>query len=560
MERAREVASGFTVTDWNAPWVARVCRRLDGIPLALELAAARVRALGPQDLADRLDDRFRLLRGNRAALPRQQTLQALIDWSYDLLSGQERQLLHRLAVFTGGWTLEAAEQVCSDPEDAAAGDLPLVEEWEVLDLLTALVDKSLVAAETHGGESRYRMLESIREYGLERLRASGEERALREVHFRYFTALVERDSMEGPRAAAVLARLDQERSNVRAALEFGLSETEHLQRALDIGGRLQRFWETRGNFGEGRDWLARATGHPAAAPRTAARAEALRALGTLSGSLGDYAAAVPALEESVSIARELGHGPLAVRALSNLGVILYARGDYPGARDLFEQALEVVRSYGDPSDTAMIVGNLGVLYREQGDLDTAWRLFKENVDLLRRLSRPGNLANALSNLGAVAQDRQDLSAARALHEESLGIRREIGDLTGISISLINLGLLTKDQGDYDASAGFVREALEVLERLEERRLTAYALEGAAALAAARGDFQRAGRIWGSAEALREAIGSPLPPNEVDEYARRMAEGQAALGEDGFEAARAQGRALSLDRAIAYARAVERPEP
>ena len=275
------------MTPANAPALASLCQRLDGIPLALELSAARIRSLSVEEINARLDNRFRLLTGgSRAALPRQQTLRALIDWSYDLLNPQEKTLFHRLSVFAGGWTLEAAEQICSGGE---------IEDWETLDLLTSLVEKSLAVAETEQGETRYRLLETLRQYGQDRLLESGEAAALRRRHLEYFLALAleAEPKLAGEEQARWLQRLETEHENLRAALEQSLKEQEETSEAtaLRFCGALQRFWWTRGHLSEGQEWSARALGHGDTHQRTQERANTLNGAGVLARMQGDYASA-----------------------------------------------------------------------------------------------------------------------------------------------------------------------------------------------------------------------------------------------------------------------------
>ena len=394
VERALSVQSTFAVTNGNAPALANLCVRLDGIPLALELAAVRVRSLSIEEIDGRLDDRFHLLtRGSRTALPRHQTLRALVDWSYDLLTDQEKVLLSRLSVFAGGWTLAAAEYIC-------AGDP--IDEADVFDLLTSLVDKSLIAAERQEQQTRHRLLETVRQYALDRLAENGGSAAVRQRHQAFFVTLAEEAElqMRGPDQALWLDRLEKEHDNLRAALSWRADES-----SLRIAGALWRFWAMRGYFSEGRAWMTSVLAGADAQARTAARAKALNGAGSLAYRQGDYVRANELFEESLSLCRELGDKPGIATALYNMGSVACEQGDYTAARNLIEESLALRRAAGDK-----------------------W-----------------GIATSLINLGHVACEQGEHVVARALHQESLAIQRELGDTWGIASSLINLGRLASDQ-------------------------------------------------------------------------------------------------------------------
>ncbi len=360
LDRAQAVQPAFVVTDANAPAVAEVCSRLDGIPLAIELAAARVRSLPVEQILARLDQRFRLLTGGSwTVLPRQQTLRALIDWSYDLLTDQEKTLLLQLSAFAGGWTLSAAEGVCSG--DTMEGET--IEEWEVLDLLTALTDKSLVVYEDGGdGTGRSRLLETIRQYAGERLAERGEAEAMRERSASWFLAFTEEavGRMTGPEQAFWLERLETEHDNLRASQSWFERQPEGAQSGLRLAGSLYLFWAMRGHLSEGRRWLDRAlsrTTRGSAEPRSAsgkatpekealAQGTALKGAGSLARMQGDYASAWVLLEESLSILRQFGDQSGIASTLGNLGLVAYDQGDYAGARALFEESLSIARRLG----------------------------------------------------------------------------------------------------------------------------------------------------------------------------------------------------------------------
>ncbi|MBM3459804.1 MAG: tetratricopeptide repeat protein, partial [Armatimonadetes bacterium] len=376
IERARQVQPGFQVTNRSAPALASVCHRLDGIPLALELAAARVRSLTVEELNQRLDQRFRLLTGgSRTALPRLQTLRALIDWSYDLLSAAEQALLCRLSVFAGGWTLDAAEQVCTGEG---------VEAWEVLDLLTGLADKSMVVAAEQEGATRYRLLETVRQYGQDRLRERDEEAAWRDRHLAHYLALAEEAAPEltGREQAAWLVRLETEHDNLRAALEWSGETGGGAESGVRLAGALWRFWEMHGHFTEGREWLARVL-DAGAGTAPVVRAEALNGAGNLANDQGDYAAARAFHQESLAIRRGLGDRRGIAGSLNNLGNVACDQSDYGAARALLEESLAIKRELGDQRGIAGSLGNLGRTVVEQGDYAAARALQEESLAIGR---------------------------------------------------------------------------------------------------------------------------------------------------------------------------------
>jgi predicted ATPase/class 3 adenylate cyclase len=577
--RATLSQSAFVVTEGNASAVVQVCRRLDGIPLAIELAAARVKALPVEQVATRLDDMFRLLTGgSRTALPRQQTLRALIDWSYNLLSDGERLLLPRLSVFAGGWTMEAAEAVCSG--DGLA-------ELEVLDLLTTLVDKSLVQYETREGEARYRLLETVRQYARDRLLEAGEGQAVRERHARFFLAMAETAAAEH-RWGAWLERFEQEHDNLRAALGW-LAEREPMELCLRFAGAVAPFWWLRGHWTEGRERMARLLALPGAELRTEGRARALDAAGLMAQAHGEYEAArsfregslairrelgekqaiayslqmlgwlasqhrYPAvardyLEESLALYRELGSQWGIAAALNVLGCVDQDQEEYTTARSRLEEALAIRRAMGEKRGVATTLGNLGHLAHQQGDTAVAWTLYEESLALWRELGAKGQLTRPLHSLGHLARGRGDCEAARAFYAESLEIQQEIGDQRGRAWSLHWLGAIARDQGDVERAAALERKGMILFRDQRNQAGIIGSLRGLAEIAAARGDSKRAARLFGAAEALRERSGTPLQPSERADYDSALAAIRTALGEEAFAAAWAEGRAMSLEEAV-----------
>jgi non-specific serine/threonine protein kinase len=508
--RAQARSPGFALTEANAAAVAEVCRRLDGLPLALELAAARVSALSVQQIAARLDDHLRLLTaGRRVAPPHQQTLRASVDWSYELLAEPERRLLDRLAVFAGGWTLEAAEAVGAGPgpEPLAPGD--------VLDVLARLVDKSLVVAgdgAPAGGERRYALLETVRQYAWERLAAGGDAATTRARHAAYFLDLAEaaEPALNGPDQAAWLTRLDAERENLRAALAWSL-EQDTGEPGLRLAAGLWRFWVTRGYLTEGQQWLDRVLSAGAGAP-PARRAKALNAAGNLARVRGDARRAAARHEESLALRRALRDTTGVAASLTNLGNVALDRGDFGRAARLYEESLAHYREAGDRWGTALALNNLGVALREHGD--------------------PGRAAE--------------------LHDASLASRRALGDRRGVAETVDNLGRVALDLKDWRRAEDLLRESLAMWRELGERPSVPMTLEDLARAAAALDDPDRAARLWGAAEALRATLGVPAAPYRQQGLAAAAASARARLGEARFARAWAGGRAMTADEAIAYA--------
>jgi non-specific serine/threonine protein kinase len=550
VERVRARRPHFGLTDANAPAVLQVCRRLDGIPLALELAAARVPVLSIEQVAARLEDRFRLLTGgSRTAPPRQQTLRAMLDWSYALLPEPERVLLRRLSVFTGGWTLEAAEAIYEGEGITAEA---------VLDLLAQLVDKSLVIAEEQDGQGRYRLLETVRQYAAEKLAAGeGESAALRGRHLAYYVALAEgaEAALRGPMQAAAFAGLETEHDNLRAALGWAVASGTG-EAGLRVIGAVWRFWLVRGHVGEGRAWLGRilACVEPSAIP-PAVRAKALNGTGRLVAEQGDYTAARALLEEGLALYRELGDRHGVANGLNNLGTVAWMRGDYAAAHTLYGESRNLARELGDRWGVALALNSLGIVAWAQGDYVSARTFYDESLILKRQLDDQRGVADGLLNLGEVARAQGDYAAARALLEEGLALYRGLGDRRGVADGLNNLGTVALAQGDYVSAQALFDESLTLAWELGDQRGVAMVLEGVAAVAAQTGQPVPAARLYGAAERLREAIGAPLPPGDRGTYDRGVAAARAGLNEVAFASVWAAGRAVSLEQALDVARGV-----
>jgi predicted ATPase/class 3 adenylate cyclase len=504
-ERARLSQPTFVVTGTNASAVVQVCRRLDGIPLAVELAAARVKALPVEQINQRLDDRFRLLTGgSRTALPRQQTLRALIDWSYDLLSEGERALLRRLSVFAGGWTLPAAEAVCT-----GGG----VAEWEVLDLLTSLVDKSLVVVEEQGPEARYRFLETVRQYARDRLLDSGEADWVRGQHLDFFFETAQKSEWHHGVPVEDLRRMDAEHGNLRAALEWCKTAPNSAETGLRLINNVWWGWYLRSHIREGREYLTYFLSREEVAGDTVERAKALNGAGFLANTQGDLAEARSLLEQSLEIARRLGLEDVIGAVFNNLGDAASNAGDDASARTFYEESLAFRRKRGNKWGVAWALIHLGRLARLAGEYERAASLDQESLSLFRELGNLGGIPWALLELGKLSRAQEDGTAAHSFYQEALKIQRDNGS--------------------------------------ENTELSRY-LEAVAALAVAQGQGDRAARLYGVAETLRTVKGTPLPLCDLDEYNGDVAVVRAALGEEAFAAAWAEGQTMSLDEAVAFA--------
>jgi non-specific serine/threonine protein kinase len=547
VERASSALPAFRLTQQNAQALVQVCHRLDGLPLAIELAAARVKVLSVEQIATQLDDSSRLLTsGSRIALPRQQTLQATIDWSYTLLLEQERILFRHLSVFLGGFTLEAAKAVC-------AGDG--LEQGEVLDMLSHLVDKSLVTVVERGREARYRLLETIRQYAQSKLQGFGEVAILRRSHRDWYLNFAERAASQvlGAEQAEWFDRLEVEHDNLRAALAWSL-ECGEAEKAARVGVALYRFWQVRGYMSEGRSFLERAlAGFP---ERTSVRAKALQAAGDLVRFQDDYHRAKTLLQESLDVCRELADKPVAGYALLTLGFLAHNEGDYAGAVTFLEESLQLFREVRDRFGMTLVLAGLGLTVLYLGDDERASALCEESLALSRERGDPRSIASALTNLGITVLERGDNERAKVLCEESLAMRRKLGHKGGCAHTLIILGRIAMQQGDYERATACYQESLTLRQETGEKEGIAAALEGLAAVAAMQGQPMSAARLSGSAESLRTMLGAPLTPIDRSYYEQSMAAVRAHLDELSFLKAWTEGQTMPLEQAIVAAKQVK----
>jgi predicted ATPase len=506
-ERAAAVKPNFALTAENALAVATICTRLDGLPLAIELAAARIKLLSPSAMQARLESRLQLLTGGAKDLPvRQQTLRGTIDWSYGLLSQAEQALFRRVSVFVGGCTLEGVEAVCNTRQDL---------ELSVLEGMESLVDKSLVQQiERLEGESRFVLLDTIREYGLERLVACGEEYATKRAHAAYCLVLAEESAFQAadPARTEWVSLFELEHDNFRAALEW-LTHTRDADWGLRLGAALFQFWDMREHLTEGRDKLGRLLKLESAATRSNTRARALFAAGVLAGEQGDYAAACALIEESRDIARELNDARGVGIALNALAVHARDRGDVAASRSLFEESLAVWRSLGDRVVEARSLSNLANVVKLQGNYALARSLYEEGLSIFRDLGDSTGMAWSLNYEGDVAREQGEDAVARALYEQSLNVFRELGDKWGIAGCLVDMGNLARDHGDYQTSRSQYVESMKLFQELGQKRGMARLLDCLACSAALQSKPERALRLAGAAAAMRRVLGAPLPMAE-----------------------------------------------
>jgi predicted ATPase/class 3 adenylate cyclase/Tfp pilus assembly protein PilF len=545
--RAQEVKADFVLTPANAKTVAEICERLDGLPLAIELAAARTKLLTPQALLERLTHSLRILTGGARDLPaRQQTLRGAIDWSYTTLDADEQALFARMAVFAGGGTLTAIETICN-ADGALATDL--------IDGLSSLADKSLLRqVEVGEGEPRFAMLGTIREYALERLEERGELAALRHARTAYYLALAEEAEsyLTGAAQDIWLARLEAEHDNLRVSLRNSLEAGEH-ETAVRLVGAFWRFWSIRGYLTEGRRWMERALAQAGDAPPPL-RAKALDGLGGLLRAQGDEVAARARYEEALAIRRAAGHRAGIAHSFSNLAGMARDRGDYDAARAGYAEALAIRRALGDSEAVARTLINLGILAQRQGDDVTARARYEESLAIGRAQGHAQAVAHALTNLGVVAQQQGDYATARTRYEESLAAGRATGDTGTIGFALNNLGAVARQQGDLAAARSFYTQSLTLRRTLGDMRQIAFSLTNLGNVAREEGDLAAARAYFDECLTIRRELGDPraLPfaLNNVAFVAREQ--GDFAAAHTAYQESLACSQQLDDPRGIAEA--------
>jgi non-specific serine/threonine protein kinase len=585
-DRAVAVQSRFTLTDATAPAVAQICWRVEGIPLAIELAAARMSALSAAQIAERLRDSFDLLSHvKRTAMPHHQTLRATIDWSYALLTDAERSLFQRLSVFAGGFDLEAGENVCVGEE---------IQREQILDLLTHLVEKSLVLIHEHAGTPRYRLLEPIRQYTLDRLRQSGALADVQQRHLHYFLGRAQQaDSrMLGPERPIACDELEAEHANLLGALAYAMEHDP--ESALKLSNALGWFWEVRGYLAQGRDWFTKIiAGSPVILADLRGEAYvragrlacwqgeyqdavalteqglrlceesgnrrwtgmALNNLGGVAAYRGEPDRATPLLEQSLSIGKELADNDLIWRSLGDLGVVATFQGEYERARRLIEQALPICSQGGDEGGVILFYKTLGDVESALGNSEKALTQYEETIAIGRRLGHKRLVAGALEGLGKVAFDRGEYARARTVYEEGLQVVNELGGKSDYTVTLgINLAELAVEERKFDEARTLCVRSLRNSQEVGDKESIVAALAVIAWLRfAAAGEAEEAAQLFGAVEGIRETLAMALPPRERDRHERRIAAIRDALDQEQFATAWARGEAMTIDDAVAYAR-------
>jgi predicted ATPase/DNA-binding winged helix-turn-helix (wHTH) protein len=543
-QRAAAVWPSFAINAENAPTIQEICSRLDGLPLAIELAAARTRVLSPRAILDRLQSPLQLLTGGALDQPeRQQTLRKAIDWSYSLLNDAEQRLFRRLAVFAGGCTLEAAEAVCNTRRDLGI---------EPLEGLSSLVDKNLVQPMDRAQiESRFTMLETIREFSFERLLESGEDSSARRAHAAYCLVLAEEGNPElsGVDRTRWLTQCDAEIDNFRAALDW-LFQTLDLDWSLRLCAALFRFWDMREHLSEGRariETVLRLCGEE----RTRERARLSLFLGALVTAQGDYRAAEHALQSSLSLYEELGDESGIAASLNALAVAARDRGEYTSAQALFERSLACWRLLSDRLAIARCLHNLANVVKVRGDYPRARWALGEATHIFEELGDRSGAAWSINQQGDIARETGDLVTAREFYRRALSAFRKTGDPWGSARSLTDLGYIDCEQGNHQAGHTAFREAMELFAGLGHRRGMARVLEGYACLALTEGHAARALTLAAAAAQLRKLISAPLPQAEQSKFDRWLAPAWKTLSEPEGKDAWAKGAAMSPEKAMQY---------
>lgn len=545
IQRAQAVKPDFDITSDTASAIAEICSQLDGLPLAIELAAARIKMLSPSAIRTRLEEhRLEFLTGGARDLPlRQQALRSAIAWSYDLLDENEQELFRQLSVFVGGCTIEAVE--------AVAGKQAML----LLDRLGSLVDKSLLReVEGTQGEPRFVMLETLREFGLEQLEASGTQVTIRDRHANFFLALAEgaEASLESAEQVQWMDRMEPEHDNLRAALEWskmapGMSET-----CLRLAGALGRFWEMRGYFTEGRERLSAILSMETVQGQTDGRAKLLARAAELAYRQSDYPATIAFAEESLEICRELGDRQGMASALIKLGNAATEAGDYATATRFLEKALAIWRELDDKHGIARALISLGWTALRPGDYQLANARLAEALSLSRELKDTRSMGFELSGLGEIALRQGNSKRAMRLVGESLELRQQLGNKWGIGVSLGILGWAAMRHGDWKRAVARLGESLEVRREIGDVGGSAWCLERLAQVVLVKGQAEKAVRLFSAAAALRASIGSVVDPADQNEYENTRNSLRSKLGQERFTAVWNEGHGLTLEQVIAYA--------
>jgi predicted ATPase len=549
VERATAAQSKFSLTDQNATAVAQICTRLDGIPLALELAAARVTVFSPEQIASRLNDRFKLLTGgSRTALERHQTLRALIDWSYDILSQEEQRLFRQLSVFAGGWTFEAAEAVCA--------------KLDVLDLLTQLINKSLVMVDEQANETRYHLLETIRQYGHNKLLEAGEAEPVRDRHLNLFLKLAEEAEthFNSQEEMEWMSRLEADNDNLRAAMDWAMEQD--VLSALRLGAALYQFWNRHGQEVEGSRIIGEALAHFKALPpaegqaahqRMKVQVKALGALEVLSFAQGDAPTSIKVAEEVVELSRRIGEKRVLSQALSYLGTVKAYLGDTQISSSLSEEALALARELGDKVLLGFaLINRSAVLAMNQSDSPEPQAHAEEGMRLLKEAGAQWGFAMASFGTGLWAARQGRYTEARSQFEASIPVFIELRDRHRVNMAYSEIAHVERQQGHVKQAKLNYRKTLLEWQRLGHRAAIAHQFECLAFIAKAEENELRAAKLFGAAEVLREVNELPMTPFERVEYEREVNDLRLNMDEGTFAKAWTEGRAMSMEQAIRFA--------
>jgi predicted ATPase/DNA-binding SARP family transcriptional activator len=548
LQRVRLTQPNWQLTEANAGLVAQLCRRLEGLPLAIELATSRVKVLSLEQILTKLDDRFYLLKsaGPRDC-QRHQTLKATMDWSFSLLQAEEQVLLRRLSVFAGGWGLEAAEEVTTDEQ---------IPPGSVLDLLSRLIEKSLITVEQQGREARFHQLETVRQYSREKLVAAHEEARLGERHFEWCVRLAERSDRQFSHSdqRAWFERLDLEHDNLRAALQWSIRVAKDAERGLRLCGALWRFWQTRGYLAEGRRWLEAALALEGGASDETL-ATAYHGASGLASLQGDMESAQRLLEQSLVLRRRTEDFPRVAHALQRLGIMSYYTGDYPRARALHEESLEMCRRLSDSAGIARALNGLGVLDLDLGEYRQAIVRFEESLIVYRDLDHRLGIMVTLNNLGQAEQRLGNLDRAERLLDESLQLAVELGDTGWVARAQCVLGNIAINRSDFARAGRLLPEAMLTLHQQSDATVVTV-LESMVCMCAAQGDFAHALKLEGAVTAYRTATKMKRPPADqaiIDTYLEAPGRG---LESAQLRLAATTGAAMNLQQAIDFALQIE----
>ena len=543
-DRAMAVKPNFTLDNDNARTIVEICRRLDSLPLAIELAAARINYLSPAALLNRLEDRLETLVGGPHDLPaRQQTIRAAIDWSYDLLMPDDQALFRQIAVFSGSWTLEATQAVIAEGTGLKNS---------IAVRLDSLLAKNLLShAGARDGEPRLTMLETIRAYAWEKL-AESRDGNIQQRHAEYYLSLAEAASpqLNGAEQSDCLARLELEHENLSRALNYAADQGD-VETVLRMGLALWRFWELRGYPREGLRWLLRGLNANADVP-IALLGSAYNAAGILAWKIGDYPLAHKMHEQGLVLRRQVGDKLRVSGSLNNLGLVSHDLGEYEQARALFEESLLMCRDLDDKADIASTLNNLAITTLAQGDSISARALNEESLALWREMDDAYGIGLSLNNLGEAARFEQDYATAQTLYEQTLDIYRELGYEQGVASVLHNLGHVAHHRQELERATSLLKESLSLRREEGEKRNIVECLAALAGVALSQGELQRSVRLLAAADAILETVGAPLFPVDQAEYDRTLSAARQQLRETEWKTAWLEGRAMAVEQATIYA--------